>query len=50
VSKIVVVAQADEWEDHDDRLMEAMTSGAMVLFDSLIAPPTVLKRKKCRLL
>jgi Glycosyl transferases group 1 len=37
-SKIVVVAQADEWEDHDDRLMEALASGALVLCDSMVAP------------
>lgn len=41
-SKIVVVAQADEWEDHDDRLMEALASGAMVLCDAMIAPPAGL--------
>jgi Glycosyl transferases group 1 len=37
-SKIVVVTQADEWEDHDDRLMEALASGALVLCDSMVAP------------
>lgn len=36
-SKIVVVAQRDEWEDHY-RLLEAMASGALVLSDTMLAP------------
>jgi Glycosyl transferases group 1 len=44
-SRIVVVAQADEWEDHDNRLMEAMASGGMVLCDTMLAPPPGLKHK-----
>lgn len=44
-SKIVVVAQNDEWEDHDNRLMEALASGAMVLADVMQAPPAGLKNK-----
>ena len=44
-SKIVVVAQNDEWEDHDNRLMEAMGCGAMVLADAMLAPPVGLKNK-----
>lgn len=37
-SKIVVVAQRDEWEDQY-RLMESLASGALVLLDSMLAPP-----------
>jgi Glycosyl transferases group 1 len=44
-SKIVVVTQADEYEDHDTRLLEAMSSGAMVLCDMMIAPPLGLVHK-----
>lgn len=44
-SKIVVVTQADEWEDHDNRLMEALASGGMVMCDSMVAPPKGLKHK-----
>jgi len=44
-SKIVVVAQNDEWEDHDNRLLEAMGCGAMVLADAMLAPPVGLKNK-----
>jgi hypothetical protein len=41
-SKIVVVAQRDEWEDHY-RLMEALASGALVLTDPMLAMPEGLK-------
>ena len=41
-SKIVVVAQRDEWEDHF-RLMESMASGAMVMTDVMLAAPHGLK-------
>lgn len=37
-SKIVVVTQRDRWED-SYRLMEALASGAMVLADTMLAPP-----------
>jgi hypothetical protein len=37
-AKIIVVAQSDEYEDHDDRLMEALASGALVLVDRMVAP------------
>ena len=42
-SKIVVVTQNDEWEDHDNRFMEAMASGALVMMDRMVAPPAGLK-------
>ena len=41
-SKIVVVAQRDEWEDHF-RLMESLASGAMVMTDEMLATPHGLK-------
>jgi hypothetical protein len=41
-SKIVVVAQRDEWEDHF-RLMESLASGALVLTDEMLAAPHGLK-------
>jgi hypothetical protein len=41
-SKIVVVAQHDEWEDHL-RLMEALAGGALVLSDPMLAAPHGLK-------
>lgn len=41
-SKIVVVAQRDEWEDHL-RLMESLASGALVLTDTMLATPHGLK-------
>jgi hypothetical protein len=41
-SKIVVVAQRDEWEDHY-RLMESLASGALVLTDEMLAAPHGLK-------
>ena len=44
-SKIVVVTQADEYEDHDTRLFEALASGAMVLCDTMMAPPLGLVHK-----
>jgi hypothetical protein len=44
-SKIVVVTQADEYEDHDTRLFEALASGAMVLCDTMIAAPLGLVHK-----
>jgi Glycosyl transferases group 1 len=37
-AKIIVVAQSDEYEDHDNRLMEALASGALVMVDSMLAP------------
>jgi hypothetical protein len=37
-SKIVVVTQRDNWEDHY-RLMEALSSGAMVLSDYMLSLP-----------
>lgn len=37
-SKIVVVTQKDDWEDHY-RLFESMSCGALILHDSMIAPP-----------
>jgi hypothetical protein len=37
-SKIVVVAQKDEWEDHY-RLMEGLASGALVLSDVMLTLP-----------
>jgi hypothetical protein len=44
-SRIVVVTQADEYEDHDTRLFEALASGAMVLCDTMMAPPYGLVHK-----
>lgn len=44
-SKIVVIAQRDEWEDHY-RLMESLASGALVLSDPMIAPPAGLEDKR----
>ena len=41
-SKIVVVAQRDEWEDHY-RLLESMASGALVLTDEMLAAPHGLR-------
>jgi hypothetical protein len=38
-SKIVIVTQSDEWEHSDNRLMEALASGAMVMADNMVAPP-----------
>lgn len=40
-AKIVVVTQKDDWEDHY-RLFESMSCGALVLHDSMIAPPNGL--------
>jgi Glycosyl transferases group 1 len=37
-AKIIVVAQSDEYEDHDNRIMEALASGALVMVDSMLAP------------
>ena len=37
-SKIVVVTQKDDWEDHY-RLFEAVVSGALVIADRMLAPP-----------
>uniref|UniRef100_A0A7R9WX64 Spore protein YkvP/CgeB glycosyl transferase-like domain-containing protein n=1 Tax=Craspedostauros australis TaxID=1486917 RepID=A0A7R9WX64_9STRA len=37
-SKIVVVTQRDEWEDHY-RLFESMASGALVIHDTMLSPP-----------
>jgi hypothetical protein len=44
-SKIVVVTQKDEWEDHGFALTEAMASGAMLMVDSMVVPPGDLKHK-----
>lgn len=41
-SKIVVVTQRDQWEDHH-RLMEALISGALVLSDYMHALPSGLQ-------
>jgi hypothetical protein len=41
-SKIVVVSQKDNWEDHY-RLMEALVSGAMVMTDSMLTLPNKLQ-------
>ena len=41
-SKIVVVAQKDNWEDHY-RLMEAMVSGALVMTDPMLTLPAGLE-------
>jgi hypothetical protein len=43
-SKIVVIAQRDEWEDHY-RLMESLASGALVMTDTMLALPAGLKNK-----
>ena len=43
-SKIIVISQKDEWEDHY-RLMESLASGAMVLSDTMLAPPPGLKNR-----
>jgi len=43
-TKIVVVAQNDEWEDQPI-LMEALASGAMVMTDAMLAPPWGLKNR-----
>ena len=40
-TKIIVVAQRDEWEGHL-RLMEALASGAMVIADKTLAMPSGL--------
>jgi hypothetical protein len=37
-SKIVIVTQKDDWEDHY-RLMEALVCGPLVLADAMLAPP-----------
>lgn len=44
VAKIVVVVQNDEWEDHTV-LMEALSSGALVMTDTMLAPPWGLKNR-----
>jgi len=41
-SKIVVVAQRDNWEDHY-RLFEALVSGSMVLMDRMLSLPAGLE-------
>lgn len=43
-SKIVVVAQRDEWEDHY-RLFESMASGALVFTDVMVAAPRNLRNR-----
>lgn len=40
-AKIIVVAQSDEYGDNDNRLMEALTSGALVMMDITILTPTI---------
>lgn len=40
-SKIVVVTQKDDWEDHY-RLFESLSCGALVIHDRMLAPPTGL--------
>lgn len=37
-SKIVIVTQKDDWEDHY-RLFEAMVCGSLVIADRMVAPP-----------
>ncbi|GAX28614.1 hypothetical protein FisN_1Hh595 [Fistulifera solaris] len=41
-TRIVVIAQRDEWEDHY-RLMESLAGGALVLSDAMLAPPPGLQ-------
>ena len=41
-SKIVVVTQRDDWEDHY-RLFEALVSGAMVMTDRMLSLPKGLE-------
>lgn len=41
-SKIVVVTQRDQWEDHF-RLFEALAGGAMILMDEMLSLPHSLK-------
>jgi hypothetical protein len=43
-TKIVVVAQQDEWEDHA-WLMEAFASGALVMTDAMLALPSGMKNR-----
>ena len=43
-TKIVVVAQRDEWEDHY-RLMESLASGALVLTDRMLTLPPSIQNK-----
>ena len=42
-TKIVVIAQHDEWEGDNFRLLESMASGALVLSDVMVSPPYGLK-------
>jgi hypothetical protein len=44
-TKIVVVAQRDEWEGHL-RLLEALASGALVIADKALAMPNGLHDRK----
>jgi hypothetical protein len=44
-SKVVIVTQSDEWEHSDNRLMEALASGAMVLADQMVSPPQGLTNR-----
>ncbi len=37
-AKIVIVTQRDDWEDHY-RLFESLSCGALILHDSMVAPP-----------
>eukprot|EP00980_Cylindrotheca_fusiformis_P019102 scaffold6446_cov77-Cylindrotheca_fusiformis.AAC.1 len=41
-SKIIVVTQRDQWEDHF-RLFEALSAGAMILMDEMLSLPHSLK-------
>lgn len=41
-TRIIVIAQRDEWEDHY-RLMESLAGGALVLSDTMLAPPSGLQ-------
>jgi Glycosyl transferases group 1 len=44
-TKVIVIAQRDEWEDHY-RLMESLASGALVFSDRMIAQPRGLVHLK----
>jgi hypothetical protein len=44
-AKIVVVTQKDDWEDHY-RLFESLSCGALILHDSMVAPPKGLLDEK----
>jgi hypothetical protein len=44
-TKVIVVAQRDEWEDHY-RLMESLASGALVMTDVMVGLPEGLMHQK----